>query len=177
MEFGFGDGRDLALFLERGFECVGLEASKSSVAFSADLVEAYGSAQCQLRHLAFSKNNGITQDEIDNLGLISNGGKLAFYARFFLHAIDSGAEARVFSDINKLKMNGAQLALEFRSTGDKKIPKIFDNHDRRFIDGEKLKKELESSGWRIDFFRTGKGLARFGEEDPEVTRVLATNQG
>jgi hypothetical protein len=90
------------------------------------------------------------------------------YARFFLHAIPEALEDKI------LAWNQGVLTAEFRSVGDEPLRQ---DHYRRLIDGERFLGKLLRLGYEIQRYEKGRGLAKFGEEDPLIIRVIARRAG
>jgi hypothetical protein len=69
---------------------------------------------------------------------------------------------------------GERLYLEFRTKEDENLGKHFGDHYRRFIDAEKFSDALKNRyNFELDYFIVGRGMAKFKEEDPYVSRIIA----
>ena len=49
------------------------------------------------------------------------------------------------------------------------------SHYRRFIDPEKLKKDINNS-FKIKYFKLDKNLAKFKKENPKVLRIIGVRK-
>ncbi len=91
------------------------------------------------------------------------------YCRFLFHAIEESLQKKILTWTFE---HGATLYVEARSTEDKPKP----GHKRRLINGQQLMLEMLICGWRVLSYSEGYGLAKFGDEDPHVFRIVAKGQ-
>ena len=100
------------------------------------------------------------------------------YARFFIHAIDHSGEMSFWKIAKSCIKKSGKVYVEARTVNDtlrmsgKKISEtesIF-GHYRRFIEPSVLIKNAESNEFSLTYKVIGQGMAKFREEDPEVTR-------
>jgi hypothetical protein len=89
------------------------------------------------------------------------------YARFFWHAIDRKTQLAI------LKWAKHFIFIEARTTDDKFKPKVFDKHERNFVDVSQLVKDLKANGFRIVRLEEGTGFSKYKGEDPFLVRVVA----
>jgi hypothetical protein len=89
----------------------------------------------------------------------------AVYCRFFFHAITSKEMWKV---VDWASRNGVAIWSESRSIMD--TPPY--GHERRLIDGNHMLAEMLRRGLHVVHYQEGRGLARFGEEDPHIVRVV-----
>jgi len=87
------------------------------------------------------------------------------YSRFFLHCLTDFEIRKV------LKWNKGLFIAEFRCKGDK--PTIWNNHKRNFIDGDAFLKTMYKLGYEILYYKKGRDVAKFKNENPLVIRVVA----
>ena len=85
------------------------------------------------------------------------------YCRFLFHAIPEKLMWKIL-DWSNIVM------AEFRVKGD--VPKIYTDHKRREIDPYKLKEDLIKKGFTIDYFKVGRGMAKYKGEDPLICRLI-----
>ncbi len=87
-----------------------------------------------------------------------------FYGRFFMHALTEEEEDQL------LELLSGTIILEFRS--DKgRVP---DNtHYRRLINSWNFFAKLFANEFEILYFEEGRGLAKYGQEDPYIIRIIA----
>lgn len=92
------------------------------------------------------------------------------YSRFFLHAIHPDLQSKFLQWCRTVITK--KLMIECRSQGDKKT-RLKGDHYRRPINGEALLQELIKIGFTIDYYIKSRGLAKLGNEDPLIIRVIA----
>jgi tellurite methyltransferase len=88
------------------------------------------------------------------------------YSRFFLQCL-SNKEIIDFIHWTKDRL----FMAEFRIKGD--VPKIFADHKRNFVDMNWLKEVLKNKGFDILYFKSGRNLAKYKQENPLVGRIIA----
>ncbi len=87
------------------------------------------------------------------------------YSRFFLHCLTN-------EQIKELLVWAkGTVMFEFRAKGDE--PVLWTNHERNFIDGEWLLKQMLKIGYKIIYYKKGFNMAKFKRENPLVIRVVA----
>ena len=102
--------------------------------------------------------------------------KLVVYSRFVMHALDDQQEDLFLTALKENMNQSEYLYLEFRSTEDMETEKYFgnDNHFRRYIDSDKFVSNLKTKyGFDVIYSITGQGMARYKNEDPFVSRIIA----
>lgn len=87
------------------------------------------------------------------------------YSRFLLHSI-SDVEI-----IDLVEMTPDYFVAEARAQGDE--PSIYTDHDRNFLNGGWLLTVLIRSGFDIEYYEKGHGLAVYRDEDPLIIRIIA----
>ncbi len=148
VDVGCGNGRDSYLFAKHGHHVTGIDQ-----AFCSD---------------NGFKNLKFIQGRVeDNLDLITMSNVV--YSRFFFHATEPEVVQKV------LDTTRGMLFIEARSIGDE--PLIWKDHSRNLIDGPALVEQLGYYGYEILHYQKGFGLAKFGEEDPLIVRVVANRNG
>lgn len=165
VDVGCGSGRDSLFFASVGFRVLGIDASQAAVSL------------CQRT----ARDRGIGNAEfvccsVDDPGLgtkISGAtkGRLALYARFFLHAIPEECELaflKTASELNNLDL----LAIEFRTDRDARQTKVTDSHYRRFIPPLDFLTRAGRLGFSPVYFTEGFGFAKFRSDDAHVARIL-----
>ena len=173
LDIGCGDGRDSRAFAAAGHEVLGLDASDEGVkrareaAQVAELGERTRFEVCDVsddltlrRHLM-----SVTAETTD---------PVAFYLRFFLHAIPTDAQETLLQQLSACARPGDLLLAEFRTLGDEGQPKAHGQHYRRFQDPRVLRDDLVARfGFAVEHFEESRGLSPFGDEDPLLCRVVA----
>lgn len=87
------------------------------------------------------------------------------YSRFLLHAIP-------FDEVMEIiRLTSGYFVAEARAVGDQ--PRIYPEHERHYVDGQKLLTFLLDSGFIVQFYEVGQGLAPYRNEDPMLIRIIA----
>jgi len=98
------------------------------------------------------------------------------YCRFVLHCIPEGLEDYVLISAHSVLDIGGLLCIEARS--DKgEVSDVIDQHYRRLIDGEMLRKKLKHLDFEILFEIETAGLSIYNEDDPVLIRIIAKKSG
>ena len=174
VEFGCGNGRDSLYLANHGFQVIGFDLSSEAIQRCQHSVEEkkINSAKFVCGDMS---NSTDVKAVIDNARERSTNQELVIYSRFVMHSIDDNQEEKFLSSLSSHLLSGERVFLEFRSQEDEKTAKLFGNHYRRYIDSDKITNSLESRfGFNIDYAITGQGMAKYKEEDPFVTRIIAT---
>jgi SAM-dependent methyltransferase len=98
------------------------------------------------------------------------------YARFTLHDLDYWGRANLIRLASMSLRRGGLLFLEFRTQQDRRRPKLFGDHPRRYLRPRTVVNQIERAGGRVIHKEQGTGLAKRGPEDPHVCRIVATWQ-
>lgn len=173
LDVGCGNGRDTLYFLQKDYECYGVDSCKVIIdkninSFSNLNKENSKYFMC----LDISDKNfeaSIKHISFDGL-----------YSRFFLHAISGEEEVAFFKIISSLKKD-TMLFLEFRTTKDplfSQSTKVEGNlaktdHYRKFIDFEVTSKHIENLGFSIKYANERDGLSVVGNDNPVLGRIVA----
>lgn len=163
IDLGCGNGRDLNFFKSKNIPCLGID--KSTVV----------AKKLNKKKKIIILNNDFTNLNFDKI----YNGEYSLYSRFTWHSINYSEESRLLKNLKKAKKINF-LFIEARSIYDelyakgKKVGRheYIDDHYRRFIDPKELKIKIKKI-FKIIFFKTSKGLAKFKNEDPCIIRVIA----
>jgi len=164
LDFGCGDGRDTFFFSKYLKKSIGIDSCKYII---------------KENNLIKNKKIFFLNYNIKNKNLYPNLKKLIYnkdnnivYARFFLHSL-TNTEIKFFFLIAKkiIKKNG-RIFVEYRTEKDKKNKKIFKNHYRNFINPKNLENILIELNLKSIFFKEGKGMAKYKNEDAFVARHI-----
>jgi len=175
VEFGSGNGRDSHYIAHQGHMVVAMDLSKEAVARSSSVMAERG-----IEHAVFSIGDVADEKDVARIlamararGHASNSA-VVVYCRFLLHSLDEGQEERFLTALSGHMAAGDSLYLEFRSSEDAGMKKIFGNHYRRYIDTDNLMSELNDRyNFATEYCLTGQGMAKYRDEDPFVSRVIA----
>jgi SAM-dependent methyltransferase len=163
LEFGCGNGRD-AEYLDRcGLNVTGVDLSETAI------------QQC------IEEIPGGTFIVGDFSELPHPHPFHYVYSRFTLHAVDEPTENRALAGAYEhLKPKGL-LFIEVRTILDELCGKgerisdkewIHDGHYRRFIIPERILGRARKAGFSPEFIHLSRGLARWGDQDPAVLRLV-----
>lgn len=164
LDFGCGDGRDTFFFSKYLKKSIGIDSCKYIIKEN-NLIKN--------KKIFFLNYNIKNKNLYPNLKkLIYNKSNNIVYARFFLHSL-TNTEIKFFFLIAKkiIKKNG-RIFVEYRTEKDKKNKKIFKNHYRNFINPKNLENILIKLNLKSIFFKEGKGMAKYKNEDAFVARHI-----
>jgi hypothetical protein len=173
VELGSGNGRDSHYFSSQGHIAVALDLSHEAVKSCDDLAKSRN-----IEHATFYQGDMTQKEDVENVvkqaRILANGRGVVFYSRFVMHALGDEQEAKLFQILSDCVRSNELVYFEFRSKEDEDLEKHFGGHFRRYIDTEDFKRTLsEEYGFSIDYSITGQGIAKYKEEDPIVSRVIA----
>lgn len=173
MEFGSGNGRDAHYFASQGHITFAMDLSHEAIKSCNQLAESR-----KISHSVFARGDITDKAEVEahiqSARTLSGGREIAFYSRFVMHSLDDSQESRFLAILANSMARGEALYLEFRSREDEQLSKHFGKHYRRFIDAQEFRDSLvDKYDFEIDYFIVGRGMAKFKEEDPYVSRIIA----
>lgn len=166
LEIGCGNGRDAAFFAGEGHDVVAVDRS----AVAIDTARAtHGAERLEFRAGEISELN---EDD---------GAFGAIYSRFCLHAMTPPEEDEFLRHARRLLPPAGRLLIECRSINDPLARKgeviskteRLHGHYRRFIVAGELRAKLDALGFAIVEFTETAGVAKLGDDDPVVLRVVA----
>lgn len=167
LEVGCGNGRDSAFFWSEGHQVVALDASEAAIELART---AHGPTAIDFHHGPLPAMAPRLKSDFD-----------AIYSRFVLHAMPLPEEEELLDAAYGLLRPGGRLYLECRSINDPLArqgevispTERIHGHYRRFIIKDELLERLTSRGFGIQSAFESNGLARHGDDDPTVIRVVA----
>lgn len=168
IDVGCGSGRDAYLFASHGLQVLGLDVSEQAIYRAHEHCRVFADS-CRFLTFDVGRDNLRQNDVVKAF----DPEDILIYARFFLHAIPKIAEDAFLASVAPLVKSGSLLCLECRSLKDAGLPKTEGEHYRRFIDPDNLIDQLVLLGMNIRYSQVGRGLARYGSEDPDIIRVVA----
>src|SRR5690606_31706543 len=168
LEVGCGNGRDSAFFWSEGHRVVALDASEAAVELART---AHGPTGIDFRH-----------GPLPQVAPALEQGFAAIYRRFVLHAMPLREEEELLDAASALLRDGGRLYVECRSINDPmaRLGEVISpterihGHYRRFIVKDDLVERLTSRGFEIMSVIESNGLARHGNDDPTVIRIVAS---
>jgi SAM-dependent methyltransferase len=171
IDIGCGDGRDSNAFGRVGRSVVGLDRSAVGVQHARDKAAEMGLSDrvqfevCDVADDARTVLASVTADSDESV---------LFYLRFFLHSVPEPVQDTLMQAIADVARPGDMLAAEFRTDKDEGRSKTYGDHFRRFQNGSAFGRTLQQRyGFEVLDEQEGTGLSVYGDEDPELYRVIA----
>lgn len=173
VELGSGNGRDSHYFASQGHITIAMDLSDQAIKSCIDLA-----AERNIEHSTFFQGDLSSEESVQNITQHarekSNGRDMIFYSRFVMHSIDDAQELSFLTTLCNCMHQDEIVYFEFRSKEDAELTKHYGGHFRRYVDTDKFKQLLTNEfSFKIDYSITGKGMAKFKEEDPYVSRITA----
>jgi len=178
VEFGMGNGRDSLYLATQGHIVVSVDISESAVVSCENAMR-----QKNISHAVFLCGDISTKETVKKVFEMARSKchkeypELIIYSRFVMHSLSQDQEAGFLQSLSEFLQSGDQIYFEFRSEEDSVTDKHFGNknHFRRYVDSQKFIQNLtDKYQLDIDYSITGCGMAKYKDEDPVVTRIIAT---
>ena len=161
IEFGCGNGRDASYMCKYYDKIYAFDISERAIKNNKNKFK-------KLKNLNFSVCDVTKNFNSINLKKL----KKNIYARFFLHTLND-TEIKMFVKlVSKILNKNEKIFLEYRTHLDKNKKKIFKNHYRNFINPKNLENILIKLNLKSIFFKEGKGMAKYKNEDAFVARHI-----
>lgn len=173
IEIGSGNGRDSHYFASQGHITVAMDLSHQAIKSCRDLAISRN-----IEHSTFFQGDLTNKESMQNVVKYtrekSDEKDIVFYSRFVMHSVDDSQELIFLQILSDCMQPDEVVYFEFRSKEDAVLKKHFGGHFRRYVDTDNFKQLLfDKFGFNIDYSITGKGMAKFKEEDPFVSRIIA----
>jgi tellurite methyltransferase len=175
VEFGCGNGRDSIYLSSQGFNVYACDLSKDAIDINQTKAQENASAYAgTIKFVAVDATNREQVESIINQARTGGGtDNVTVYSRFFLHSIDEVQEDLFLDALGAALVKGDEIYSEYRSKEDEALPKVHGKeHYRRYIDTPALVQKLQSRGFDAVYDITGRGMAKYKNEDPFVSRVI-----
>lgn len=174
VEFGCGNGRDSIYFATHGYTVYGCDLSAEAIKHNNEKAE-------NLEHLEFFQADVSVAEQVTEViekarsSLEGQGSSnVTVYTRFFLHSIDQTQQDKFFAALSSGLVAGDKLYFEFRCSMDAKLDKVHGkDHYRRYVDTPAMMEDLVKLGFVVEYEVTGLGMAKYKQEDPYVSRIIA----
>ena len=169
IDIGCGNGRD-SIYFSKFINVKGVDKSSIATTLNNTYVK-----KNNMKNISFFNVN-VNSYKLTKLGKFDY-----IYSRFFLHAINSRIEKKLFFSLTKISKKNTLFFFEFRTTKDnlykrgKKLSKYerYTDHYRRFINLDEFKKKItHEKKFSIQYLIEKRGLARFKGENPVVARII-----
>ena len=167
LEVGCGNGRDAVLFSANGHRVTALDRSEGAISYCIHKHE-----KSRIEFVA-GRVSSLTKGKIPTFD--------AIYSRFCLHAMTSPEEGEFITCARDLLNPGGLLFIECRSINDPLARKgevlspteRIHGHYRRFIISDEINCKLAHAGFKVTSTLESSGLAKYGDDDPVVLRLIA----
>lgn len=175
VEFGCGNGRDSIYLASQGFTVSACDLSKEAIEHNLSTLKTHKVSSDSLEFsVVDATNREQVQQILDHARSRGGTNNITVYSRFFLHSIDKDQEDLFLDALCTALAVGDTLYFEFRSKMDEALPKEHGkDHYRRYIDTPALLRRLEDRKCSIFYDVTGRGMAKYKNEDPIVSRIMA----
>jgi len=166
LDIGCGNGRDSNFFQVNGNEVYALDQSVTAISAATELNPSI---------------NGLVGNVTDLISLLDTKVQNV-YSRFSIHSMLIEEQAAFIKDIANVITSDGIVCIEARTNNDELCGQgtegpdagsFVTDHYRRFIDAEQLKQTLIDNGFKIVLFWVDINIAKLGNDNPEVVRIIA----
>ena len=168
LDVGSGNARDAVHLARLGHEVTALDAIPFARRLTRRLAARHGV------RVPFAELNLN-----DLFSVLTSGARFArlpepphVYARLLLDAIDGDSRLHFYRWARMVQRRGGLTFLEFRTWKGTLRARAFPFHFRALLRVEDVVAEIEARGGTVVHQEVGTGLAPFGDEDPEVCRLV-----
>lgn len=169
LEFGCGNGRD-SFYFSKKHRVTAIDPSVVATDTNTQRASDEGVLNIDFINGEFGKETSGIPEAVD-----------VVYGRFVMHAMSLKDEAQALNCSHQILKPGGKIYLEFRTDKDKLMNDGFTvglnervtDHYRRFINLDDFCERLTQIGFTIDYCVEKSGLAKHGDDDPAVARVIA----
>lgn len=167
IEFGCGNGRDSRFLSYFGFKVLGIDASQNAVEYCEK--NRPNNSTDTLRYI----NQNVGDIDVELLSDYASGDEIYVYSRFFQHSIDEDTQEKMIGSVSEISAKKITAFFEFRNDKDSETEKLFGEHYRRYQTTQSFTDMLTKHGFEIQYAQESVGVAKYFQEDPHVTRVIA----
>ena len=161
-EIGCGNGRDTLFFLRYGISVSAVDSSLSAI--HATKLLCGGS-----KNFTYHKSDAIKYlNKIERQTSLN----VAFYARFFLHALNETKIPLFLRSMSNSMVSGDVIFLEYRTKKDEKLTKITPEHYRNYLDPAIVINDFGKYGMRLDFHAEALGFAKLRDDNAFTCRQI-----
>ena len=174
IDIGCGDGRDSFTFARSGRRVTGLDRSHIAIRHASDTATTLALSDRARFRTCDVADPADLHTALSDAMAFGAGTPVLFYLRFFLHSITEEVQTTLLNGIAATARPGDMIAAEFRSEPDEDRPKTHLKHYRRYQNGSALADTLHDEyGFTVLDQIESTGLARYGDEDPVIYRIIA----
>jgi hypothetical protein len=168
LDVGAGNCRDALFFARQGRDVTALDFS---IGVLDRTVRRLGPDDPRLTTAPVNLND---TREVLSLGtdLARREGPTDVYCRLTLDAVEPVGRENILRLSSMALRQGGHLYLEFRTPRDRRAEHHFDL-PRKFLSPRQVTGEIEARGGTVVHQESGRGRARFEDEDPFVCRIVA----
>jgi tellurite methyltransferase len=168
VEIGCGNGRDSRVMASHGFRVLGIDGSVSAIDYCTGRAgQALGKS---LQYL----NSDVSALDVDAVGTFVGDTPFYLYTRFFQHSITEEEQEQMFATLASIGSRQLTGYFEFRNELDRNTHKVFgEQHYRRYQSTDYFIDVLGRHGFETVYRVEGRGHAKYFDEDPHVSRVIA----
>ena len=172
IEFGCGNGRDSIFLAQHGYNVYALDACHIAIDNCTNKTK-------MMSNIKFFQGDVSNEADITNIIKIAREENvkknIVAYSRFFLHSINEEQENSFLMSLSNNLKSGEYIYFEFREKKDELLNKTYNDHYRRYINEKEFRANLENKyGFNVNYCYTGKGMAKYFDEDPIVCRIIAS---
>lgn len=169
LEFGCGNGRD-SFYFSKKHRVTAIDQSVVAINANRQRASDEGILNIDFADGEFGKEILGMPEAVD-----------VVYGRFVIHAMPLEDETRALDYSYQILKPEGKIYLEFRTDKDRLIndgitvginERVTD-HYRRFINLDDFCKRLDHVGFSVEYCVEKSGLAKHGEDDPTVARIIA----
>ena len=153
-DLGSGNGRDSVFFAEKGHTVISVDPNSAPYKNHDNLMYWKMTIDYFIKRL---KTGNTCSKEMPTV----------LYSRFFIHAINKEQTKQL---VNAVRPKTYFIA-EFRIEGDE--PKIYKDHKRTLWNPKEFAELFNNDEWERCTVQTGRGFAKYKDEDPLVMRIIA----
>ena len=173
VDLGSGNGRDSHYFAIQGHITTGMDLSHQAIESCIDEARIINIEHSRFIQGDITSSEAV-QDVVESVRKKSGDKEVVFYSRFVMHSLDDEQEFSFLKTLSDCMLSSEVVYFEFRSKKDAELKKHYGGHFRRYVDTDNFKKLLtDEFRFVINYSITGRGMAKFMEEDPFVSRVIA----
>lgn len=182
VEFGCGSSGDSLFLSNYGFYVHSSDKSKEIITSMRNNYNIYNvPAEDNDGNLrpSFSVCDCTNVTEVKKLVRNTRAGSsrrnIVVYNRFLLHSLDETEEKLFIHALQQSLISGDRVFFEFRCSMDELLPCSSSNKAddiKRYVYTPDLVEYLNEEGFFVEYEQTGRGVAKYRNDDPFVSRII-----
>ncbi|MEA2551141.1 MAG: hypothetical protein QOE25_910 [Actinomycetota bacterium] len=174
VDLGCGDGRDTFALARSSGTALGLDLSEIGLRTAQQRSSTVPEQDRPSFVRCDFDDRDALRSALESLDRGPGSDAVLWYGRFLLHALPPDTQEILLEEINRCAQDGDLIALEFRTLADDGLPKAHSLPTRYYVDPAQLLATLtDTYGFSVLSSEEGTGLSPFGNEDPQLFRVIA----